>query len=238
LGAIGQTAPGSNVIFKGSAGTGATVIPNPHITVTGVSTYSGTTDIQSGILTVNASGSLASSSEIILSSFSSKLDLLPFGGLGYPIPAGQKLSGGGDWDGRVALDGTLAPGFLGIGTITGDDLTLNGGGTMQFDLSTFDSTSDSLLLSGLFDKGAAGAFRFDFEGGGANGQTYLLATFLSSTFNVTDFSYIDLAPGLVGTFLLNPTDLQFVVIPEPATGTALAGGLALLAGLRRRRAAN
>jgi fibronectin-binding autotransporter adhesin len=236
LGAIGQTTPGSGVIFRGSAAGGATVIPNPHVTITGVSTYTGPTEIQTGILTVGVSGSLASSPEIILSGLTAKLDLLPFGAGGYAIPSTQKLSGIGDWDGRLGLSGTLAPGPS-IGVLTGDDFTLNGGGTMQFELSTLDSISDQLILSGSFTKGTAGTYQFDFEGGGAFGQTYTLVTFISTTFSVADFSYIDLGAGLSGNFQLNANDLQFITIPEPASATTLAGGLALLAGLRRRRVA-
>src|SRR5436190_3539346 len=103
-----------------------------------------------------------------MSAATAKLDVVPFGAGGYNIPAAQKVSGIGDWDGRLNLSGTLAPGSS-IGTLTGDDLTLNGAGIMQFELSTLDNTSDKLTLSGAFTKGTAGAFQFDFEGGGLNG---------------------------------------------------------------------
>jgi hypothetical protein len=236
FGAIGQTTPGAGVIFKGSSAALA-VTPIPHITITGTSSYTGPTDIQTGILSVSSSGSLASSSQIALSGANSKLDLVAYGVVGYTIPAAQKLLGIGDWDGRVLLGGTLAPGNTAgqIATLTGDDLTLNGGGVMQLNLSTTDSSSDRLTLSAALTKGAVGPYTFDFESGGQNGSTYTLVQFASTDFLVTDFSYTDLGPGLSGTFILSGTDLQFTVVPEPGTAILLLGGLALLAGRRRGR---
>jgi len=154
---------------------------------------------------------------------------------------GGTLSGTGTFSGAgltIAAGATLAPGF-GIGTLNGDDLTLNGGGTMQFELSTIDNTSDLLNLSGVFDKGSAGAFLFDFESGGLDGQTYTLVGFTGTSFAASDFSYTDLGAGLAGTFVVNPTDLQLVVtvVPEPASIVSLLGGLVSLLGFRRLRRA-
>jgi autotransporter-associated beta strand protein len=209
------------------------VAPFPHVTITGVSTYTGPTDIQTGTLAIGFVGSIASSSEIKLSNFDSKLDVLSIFG-GYTIPQTQKLSGIGDWDGRILLDGVLAP-EPGIATMTGDDLTFDGTGKFQFNLSLVDNSSDRISLLGAFDKGTAGNYVFDFQGTGAINQTYTLATFASTTFTATDFSYTALAPGLSGTFVLNANDLMFVTIPEPSTALLCAAAGAV-AALRRRRA--
>jgi autotransporter-associated beta strand protein len=209
------------------------VTPQPHLTITGVSTYTGPTTIQSGILGIGATGSVLASSSVNLSDATSKLDVTA-AATGYPIPSAQKLTGLGDWDGRILLDGTLAPGD-GIAAMSGDDLTFDGPGTMQFELSTADNSSDGLTLSGAFDKGTAGPFRFDFANGGANGKTYTLVQFGSTTFAARDFTYSNLAPGLIGNFLLSATDLKFVVIPEPGALASLAGGMGVLFGLRRFR---
>ena len=224
LGAIGETTPGSGITFKAST-TG-------HATINGVSTYTGVTDIETGTLTIGASGSISGSSRIEVSA-GAKLDVLPFGATGYTIPAAQKVNGTGDWDGRIVLDGTLAPGFS-IGTITGDDLTLDGAGVMQFELSTVDNTSDLLTLSGAFTKGSAGGFLFDFEAGGLNGSTYTLVQFGGTDFAATDFTYTDLAPGLTGSFALSGSDLRFTVVPEPGSATLLLAGLGLIARRRRK----
>ena len=235
LGAIGESSPGAGAIFK-AQGADTAVGPFPHVTITGLGSYTGLTDIQTGILGISATGSIATSSEIKLSNALSKLDVLAFGAGGYTISPAQKVSGIGDWDGRLVLDGTLAPGNS-IGAITGDNLTLDGGGIMQFELSAIDNTSDLLNLSGSFDKGSAGAFLFDFEAGGVSGQTYTLVNFLGTTFAAADFNYTDLGPGLAGTFVVNPNNLQIVVaaVPEPGSIVSLIGGLAVLLGLRRSR---
>jgi hypothetical protein len=206
LGAIGETQPGAGAIFKGAAAASATVSPLPHITITGASTFTGPADIQTGIVSVSVTGTLASSSEIKVSGATSKLDVAAIAS-GYAIPTAQKLSGIGDWDGRIILDGILAPGNGGIGTMTGDSLTLDGAGRMQLELSTINSTSDKLTLSSAFDKGSAGAFQFDFGNGGAPGQTYSLVQFASSTFAPTNFTYINLASGLTGSFVMTPTEI-------------------------------
>jgi hypothetical protein len=126
-----------------------------------VSTYTGPTEVQDGILSVGATGSIAKSSQINLSTPTSKFDVTQTAA-GYVIPATQRVLGSGDWDGRIVLDGTLVPGNNGIGILTGDDLTFDGAGVMQFELGALDNSSDLLTLSGAFDKGTAGAFRFDF----------------------------------------------------------------------------
>ncbi len=225
LGTISEAAAGSGIIFQSAL---------PYVNeVRGVASYSGPTDVETGTLRIGESGSLASSSQIELST-GAKLDVFALVD-GYAIPAAQKLVGSGDWDGRVLLSGTLAPG-PGLATMTGDDLTLSGAGVMQFELSTTDALSDVLSLAGTFDKGVAGAFRFDFEGGGMAGQTYTLVQFAGSTFSASNFSFIDLAPGLTGTFQMTPTELQFAVaVPEPGSAAMLAGSLGALLGLRRFR---
>lgn len=142
--------------------------------------------------------------------------------------AGQTTLGG-----AIALGGggTLAPGNS-IGTIGAESLTWDGGAGMSFELSNADNTSDLLALANGFSKGIAGSYAFDFNGTGLLGGTYTLVTFVSTSFDVNDFSYSNLGGGYTGQFALNDSDLQFTVIPEPSA--ALVGILGLLTILRRR----
>jgi hypothetical protein len=228
---IGESVSGSGIIFRSSA-------PNYVGSVGGVSTYTGPTEAAVGTLRVNAGGSIASSPKVILD-FGATLDVTQHT-TGYDIAANQRLTGDGSWTGRILMDGTLAPGTNSLGVLAGNDFTLQGTAKMQFDLSTFDSNSDKLTLTGAFDKGSAGPFVFDFAGTGAVGQTYSLVQFLTTTLAPTDFTATNLAPGLFATFQLTPNELQLVVIPEPgATLTLLVGlGYAGLAGRFRRKGMN
>jgi autotransporter-associated beta strand protein len=225
LGTINELTPNSGVIFKSTA---------PFVNeIVGEAKYTGLTQVASGTLRVALGGSIAATSEIRVEggAIFDVLQQTP----GYTIRAAQKLTGTGDWDGRIIATGTLSPGVDGIGTITGDDLTLNGNAPLPFQLSTADNTSDRITLLGAFDKGSAGQFRFDFQGGGRAGQTYTLLQFASTTFTAGDFSYVNLAPTLTATFLATPNELRLVVIPEPGAAVSILAGLGALLGIQRRR---
>lgn len=109
-------------------------------------------------------------------------------------------------------------------------------GQLHFELSTLDNTSDQLNLGvSEFLKGTGSVFMFDFlNTQGKVGETYTLVQFGSTTFaSASEFSYTSLGGGNSGYFTLNAGNLQFTVIPEPATVGVL--GLTALALLGRRR---
>ena len=78
-------------------------------------------------------------------------------------------------------------------------------------------------------KGFGTLYRFDFQGTGRIGTTYTLATFASTTFVPTDFSAVNLAPGLSGSFILSGTMLQYAIAGQttfaqnPASVTVASG---------------
>lgn len=143
------------------------------------------------------------------------------------------LAGSTVFGGVIELaGGDLAPGNS-IGTISAASLVWSGGSGMSFELSNVDDTSDSLVLSGAFTRSGAGSFLFDFNGTGLLNETYTLVSFGSTNFDASDFGYTNLGGGYSGNFGLSGSNLTFTVVPEPSS--ALLGGLAVVAFLRRRR---
>jgi hypothetical protein len=87
-------------------------------------------------------------------------------------------------------------------------------------------------------KAGSGTYAFTFiDNGWQTGQTYDLATFSSTNFNLSDFSYTN-GGGFVGTFGYGGggTILQLTVnaVPEPTACILVAIAISL-AGMRRRR---
>jgi len=182
----------------GNAGAGGVIMNGAGtLNLAGANTYTGATSVTSGTLLVN--GSLA----------------------GGPVT----LAGGAVLGGHGLVNGvvTASPGAVvalggALGTLSVGGFAWNGstGGAamMQFRLSDDDATSDRLAVAGVLSKGTAGAFKFDFQGLGCSATTYTLATFASTTFSVSDFSYTNLGSGLTGSFVIvGGTQLQFRVNP-------------------------
>lgn len=179
------------------------------LTLSADNTYSGQTTVSSG--TLNVTGTV---------------------GGDVAIASGATLAGNGTIEGSVTQQagGILAPGS-GIGTLNvGGGYTWNGstGATADFELSNTSSSSDQLAILGALSEGSGSNFEFNFGGTGEAGTTYTLATFASTTFSASDFSYTNLAPGLIGAFsIVNGDTLQFTAgyplsISQPANITTNA----------------
>jgi autotransporter-associated beta strand protein len=180
-------------------------------TLSGASSATGAVTVNGG--TLNVTGSLANVS-------------------GAAVETGATLAGTGSIGSTIVFQSGafLAPGDATVaasrGTLSATgSATWNGGATARFHLSATDDSADTLAVTGALTKGTTGAFLFDFLGTGVAGQTYTLATFASSNFAVTDFSYSGLAPGLVGYFTKTATTLTFTTatFSPVVTSTADSG---------------
>lgn len=119
--------------------------------------------------------------------------------------------GGTGYVGNVTLGpgGRIAPGVLGGGIFHAANLTWNGGAAAEYDLG---KPSDSMALTGALLKGAAGTYAFHFHTKTSLAMgTYVLATFGSSTFSASDFTYSGLPFGMTGTFMVTANQLLFTV---------------------------
>jgi rhamnogalacturonan endolyase len=224
------------------SGTGSfTKIGTGSLILGGANTYTGTTDINAGLVRVDGS-------------------LSPGGGA-VNVNSGGMLSGSGAVNRAVTLNsgGSIAPGGASsTATLSGTSLTWSSGGKLAFDLG---SASDSLVLSGALTKSGAspiskssGKLRFDLvsapdlllssdaltkSGSGAladtyefvfnpgagftAGATYTLATFGSTNFSAADFSYSGLPPGVGGSFQVNAGNLQFIILVPTAANVSISG---------------
>lgn len=198
-------------VISGSGG--LTKVGAGTIILSGANTYSGTTDINDGLLRVDGSLSVS--------------------GGAVNVNSGGTLSGSGIINRAIVLNsgGLISPGGISpIATLNGNSLAWNSGGEIALDL---DSTSDSLVLSGALTKievgnltkRGSGGYKFVFNPGSGvtSGTTYTLATFGSTNFVATDFIYSGLPTGVGGFFTVNAGNLQFTVTTVTAANASISG---------------
>jgi len=222
---------------------------NPHnITLTGNLTGTGSslTETGGGVLTLGGTNSYIGPTLV------SGGDLEVDGSLGsspVTVNSGALLGGTGNITNTV----TLQPGGginLGsaISTLTVANLTwnTNGAASMLFTLSTTDSTSSLLDITGGLTKGTSsgnpGQFIFNFQDTGMFGGVYTLLEFTpgdGGSFTTSDFAAINVGHNAGGAFNFDNTDgmltFNLNVVPEPSTWALMVGGATFLIGVWRRR---
>ncbi len=222
-----DTSPGDDGFTKGGAGTMELTVAN---------SYSGVTNVQQGTLKLGASGSIASSSQIILGA-NTTLDVSAVSG-GWTLGASQTLSGSGTVLGSTTVAGTLnigsspgamnVTGDLGLGNLSIWNVEIGGTGLLDF---------DRLLVSGQLAAGGTINISLINSFVPATSDSFQIANFGSFVDNgyTFNFSSAPLSGGQsweTGSFATNGT---ITVVPEPGVfGLAGLGFAGLM--LRRRRA--
>lgn len=204
-------------ITDGTTGANVSVsVEGGTVIFEGTNTYTGGTSIFPGTLLVNGDNSGATGNVNVFNTGT-------LGGTG--TVAGDVFTYGG----VITGDTTSTVGTL---TLT-DNLHIStgeGGGTYLANLSG--ALSDLLAISGSLILGEGSTL--DIVGSADGITTYILATFASHT------DVFDTVMGVPSgyTLVYNPTNLELVPIPEPATwiGGALALGVIAFAQRRRLRA--
>ena len=207
---------GSGSLTKTGAGT---------LTLTGANTYTGTTTVSTGTLLV--SGSISGSTTTV---------------------NGGTLGGSGGTTGAVtvATGGTIAPGSS-VGTLNTGTLTFTGG-AFGLEINTSAITSDLANVSGDLNLLGGGTLSItDFSVSGTPLSIGQVFTFIDYS-GVWDGGVFtgraddsDFTLGL-NTYRISyngvdnaTTAVTLEVVPEPGSAVLLLGGLAALAGFRRRR---
>ena len=210
--------------FVNGAGGSLSIVGSGALTLSGANTYTGGTTIGDGmnptsgkLIVANPTGSATGSGPV-------------------SVNRGGTLSGSGHIAGPVTLNpgGLIAPGDPVTLTLD-NDLTWNGGSSIQLFLGDNQADSDQIDILGVLRRGDPGDFHFNLvDGGAVPGLSYeLLHVGSMEGFVPSDFTF----SGIQGDFTFENGSLDFVpTVPEPTTFWLCAlGGTIPFAGFVRRR---
>ena len=158
-------------------GPGTVVFAGPgQVTLTAASTYTGSTTVSAGTLSLGASGSITGSSLVSLAS-GSTFDVSAVAG--FALAPGQTLAGNGTVTGSVACASgtTLSPGDTASGTLTVNGAVTAGNCSWRWDLNApnvIGGVNDLLVVNGNLTLTPGIGVNLVFPGGSPVAGTYTL----------------------------------------------------------------
>ncbi len=241
-----QDGSGGGALSVTKAGTGA-------LTLSGLNTYTGATQVNAGKLLIGTSGSLGASAVTIGGATATGTPTLGGGGTITGATVIAAASGG--------AAGTHAPGVAGVANGVGtqtfsNSLTYANGSIFEWDINANDTASgfDTAVVSGDLTGGASSIFRVVFGTTAKAGvldtgnafwntanasQVWNMTTLFGKNFKSGAFGSVQTYDSVgffdvssKGSFGITGSTLTWTAVPEPTS--ALAGVL-LTAGLLRRR---
>jgi autotransporter-associated beta strand protein len=180
------------------------------LTLTGVNTHGGDTEVSEGTLTLSGSGSIAASSNYIVNG-TLDVSATPSGLLAVAV--GKTLSGSGTVAGGVTVSGTVAPGGNSSGTLSTSSVTLTG----TYACEITGTACDVLAVTGDFTTGATTRLEVT---GTPTANRYVIATYTGS---LGSLAFAD-SPVLPGGYDLQ-VDLankQLLIVKTAATNSPYA----------------
>ena len=198
----GATIPGAIAGSLGLTKLGANVL-----TLTGTSTYSGTTVVSAGTLTVN--GGLLSSGSVTVNS-------------------GAMLSGAGSV-GKVTVSssGVLFPGLasVGVGTLTAASVTLSNSSILDESLGSTSGQNTMLAVNGSLTLGTSGTLNI-LPAGPLQSGTYTLATAnsISGAGNLSGWTIAGLPAAPVVSISGGTLSLSYTAVPISGNWNSAVGG--------------
>ncbi|HYG24105.1 MAG TPA: autotransporter-associated beta strand repeat-containing protein [Verrucomicrobiae bacterium] len=223
-GTAGIDVGANNVTFAngfGNGGTGGFIkLGAGTLTLNSAVSYTGSTIVSNGVLSLGAAGSIGSSTNIVVGAGATFNVSAVAGGL--TLGFGQQLGGSGTVVGSVAdgFGSIIAPG-TGAGTLTvNGGLALNGGGTLNFELS--DTTvagggvNDLIAVTGNLNIAGSTTLNVNLLAGAPGLGTYTLFTY--NTFSGAVENLVA-PPGFVITNNTTAKTIGLIVAHVPAVLT-------------------